>query len=204
MNAFTIRASLCVSTVLSLALSVAARPAAAQSQATSQQEERKVGITMGFPASIGVIFHASDKVAVRPELSFSGNSTDGTSSTSTDGWSVGTGVSALFYVATHDRVRTYVSPRLTYSRITFNSSSSLPSPLLSTSSKSTGTTWGGAGSFGAQYSPTPRFSVFGEVGLGFSRQTSHSSVTTLVIIPSTDVKGNSWGTRAGVGIVFYP
>jgi hypothetical protein len=46
--------------------------------------------------------------------------------------------------------------------------------------------------------------VFGEVGFGFSRQTSHSSVTTLVIIPSTDVKGNSWGTRAGVGIVFYP
>ena len=65
MNAFTIRASLCVSTVLSLALSVAARPAAAQSQASSQQEERQVGITMGFPASIGVIFHATDKVAVR-------------------------------------------------------------------------------------------------------------------------------------------
>src|SRR5882762_4130449 len=106
---------------------------------------------MGFPASIGVIFRATDKVAIRPEFSFSRNTTEGTTTTSTDGWSIGTGISALFYVASHDRVRTYVSPRVTYSRITLTSSA-LVASALSTSLKSTATTWGGAGSFGVQYS----------------------------------------------------
>ena len=34
----------------------------------------KAGVTMGYPASIGVIWHASDKVAIRPELTIAGAS----------------------------------------------------------------------------------------------------------------------------------
>ena len=40
----------------------------------SAQGAGKTGVTMGYPASIGVIWHASDKVAIRPELSLIGGS----------------------------------------------------------------------------------------------------------------------------------
>jgi Outer membrane protein beta-barrel domain len=155
--------------------------------AAGAQEHGKVGVTMGYPASIGVIFHATDKVAIRPELSFAKNTTDSTTLNS-DNWIIGTGVSALFYLASHEHVHTYVSPRFTYTR----SSTSIQS------SDTTSTSWGAIGSFGAQYSPTPKFSVFGEVGIGYTRQTTKSGVSGL------ELKGNSVGTRTGVGIIFYP
>ena len=34
----------------------------------SAQDHGPVGITMAFPTSIGAIFHATDKVAIRPEF----------------------------------------------------------------------------------------------------------------------------------------
>ena len=188
MNCRAIRASLCIGTVLVLPLSVAT-PAGAQ-------EHGKAGVTMGFPASIGVIVHTTDTVALRPEFSFSKNTTEGP--TSADGWAVGTGVSALFYVASHDHVRTYVSPRITYSKISTTAASTF------SSFTTTSTIWGGAGSFGAQYSPTPKFGLFGEVGLAYSRQTVHPGVPSFPGVSSPDVKGNQWGTRAGVGVIFYP
>lgn len=52
-------------------------------------------------------------------------------------------------------------------------------------------------SYGAQYLPTERFSVFGEAGLGVTYSISESSATTLTIT------GHTWGTRAGVGVVVY-
>src|SRR3954463_7334541 len=79
------------------------------------QESGRVGITMGFPASIGVIFHVTDSIAVRPEFAFNHTSTESTSFTSTS-WTYGTGVSALFYLHAFDRVRPYVSPRFAYTR----------------------------------------------------------------------------------------
>ena len=33
-------------------------------------QERSFGVTMGYPASIGVLWHMSEAVAVRPEFSF--------------------------------------------------------------------------------------------------------------------------------------
>jgi hypothetical protein len=201
MNCRTIRASLYIGAVLLIAPSVAVTPAAAQGQSTSQ-EEGKVGITMGFPASIGVIIHATDKVAIRPELSFSTSASEGTVSSTSDGWTVGTGVSALFYVAMHDHVLTYVSPRITYSRLSTTSTSTVSTTVATFTS--TTSLWSGAGSFGAQYSPTPKFSVFGEVGMAYSHQTGHSSVSSGLSVPPTDVKGHQWGTRAGVGVIFYP
>ena len=155
--------------------------------AAGAQEHGKVGVTMGYPASIGVIFHATDKVAIRPELSFAKNTIDGVRLNS-ENWNIGTGVSALFYLASHEHVHTYVSPRFTYTRSSTNIGGS----------DTTSTAWGALGSFGAQYSPTPKFSVFGEVGIGYTRQRSESGLTGL------QIKGNSVGSRTGVGIIFYP
>jgi len=153
------------------------------------QESGQVGITMGFPASIGVIFHVSDAVAVRPEFAFNHTTTESTFFTSTS-WTFGTGVSALFYLHAFDRVRPYVSPRFTYTRGDASSDA-----IGASGATSTGTAF--SGSFGAQYSPSSKFSVFGETGFGYTHASSKSDAS------STEIKSNGWGTRAGVGIIFY-
>jgi len=174
-----------------LALLALATPAGAQ-------DNGKTGLTMGYPASIGIIWQASDKVAIRPELSFSGGSGKVSGSsfvTDSDSWTVATGVSALFYLHTYDHLRTYFSPRFTYSHIsaTTNASGFTNS---STTTKGNGTSV--AGSFGAQYALGDKFSVFGEVGFGFGHSTTKSGIT------SAKASGNSWATRTGVGVIFYP
>jgi hypothetical protein len=164
------------------------------------QEKHKAGITMGFPAAFGVLWHVSDKVALRPELTFSGSSADtsvtpvsGTTiNLNSSGWGIGTGVSALFYLRTEDRLRTYFSPRFTYAHTSSSSDSS--GVDLSQSVDAVG----GAGSFGAQYAVGDRFTIFGEFGFGLAHSTSSRSVT------GTSGSSNNWGSRGGVGIVFYP
>src|SRR5262245_7936430 len=183
-----IRPTLCLSFLL-----VALVPALAAAQDTP-----KVGITMGYPAAVGVLWHASSSLAIRPELSVTGSSTE-TSSNSFEsegsGWTVGTGVSALFYLGPADKLRTYVSPRYTYSRS--SNTSKLASATVSSTTSTTNVS-GVSGSFGAKYAAGDRFSVYGEVGFAFSHASSKSSVS------GTTGGGNSWGLRSGVGVVFYP
>ena len=105
----------------------------------------------------------------------------------------------MFYLKKYDNVRTYVSPRVSYTRSSSTVSVSSPTQGTLPDFKSTSTTTGGAGVFGAQYSPSSRFSVFGELGLAFSHRRSGSSLVT-----QTVSKGNAFGTTAGVGVVFYP
>jgi hypothetical protein len=154
------------------------------------QEAGQAGITMGYPASIGVMWHVSERVAVRPELSLTvtGSSTSGQGSSDTDSWVLGTGVSVLFYMRKADSLSTYLAPRFTYTR---NESNGF--------TDAGGTSYAIAGLFGAQYSLSPRFSVFGEVGLGFSRQ--ESTATT----GQTDFtsRSHALSTRTGVGVVLY-
>ena len=176
---------------------IAALPALAVAQ-----EQRKVGITMGYPASLGVLWHVNKKVAIRPEISFATSSNETTSSVQTiptvtietDSWVIGTGASALFYLREYDHLRTYVAPRITYSHTSTDGSSSGLTTIVSTQ---TTNTWSGAGLFGAQYMLGDRFSLFGEVGFGFSHSDSKISLST------SSSSGTSWGTRAGVGVVFY-
>src|SRR4051794_21246037 len=83
----------------------------------SAQDHGKTGVTTGYPSVIGVIWHATDKLAIRPDISLSGGSSGSNGSAfdaDTDRWSVGTGVSVLFYLRTYDRLRTYVSPSFRY------------------------------------------------------------------------------------------
>ena len=66
-----------------------------------------------------------------------------------------------------------------------------------------------SGSFGAQYALGRRFSVFGELGLGFSRTTTSPtpSSTSIAAGGSTSIVGTSssstLGTRSGAGVVLY-
>src|SRR5262249_50887099 len=108
---------------VSLVLSVGANALA--------QDAGQVGVLLGYPSAVGVIWHVTDNVAVRPEISFAPGSTenpvissglplpglsDDLGDTSTT--AVTAGVSGLFYFGQWDKLRAYVSPRYTYARLT--------------------------------------------------------------------------------------
>lgn len=170
------------------------------SGAAQAQDAGKVGITMAYPASFGVIWHASDAVAIRPAITYTGASSDSTSTTSgTSNWSLGTAVSALFYLKKYDNVRTYVSPTYRYSH---TSTTIKPATTIQGSvsnATSTGNSNGASGTFGAEYAPGTRVRIYGEVGFGYTHTTNSTSIANLLT-----TTGNSWGTTAGVGFVFYP
>jgi len=161
-------------------------------------QDKKVGLTMGYPSAIGVVWHISDRVALRPELSLAGGSAETTAagfSSESDTTAIGTGISALFYLNTADKLRTYLSPRFTYGHSTTEQDFS---SITNSTAKATTNNAGGQGSFGAQYYVSNRFALFGELGVGFSHTETKSNLTP--------TKGTSWawGTRSAVGIIFYP
>ncbi|HEX4565310.1 MAG TPA: hypothetical protein VH138_01720 [Vicinamibacterales bacterium] len=114
-------------------------------------------------------------------------------------WSVGVNISALLYVTKYDNVRTYVSPSYRYSH---SSTSLTPSTTfqgnVATVDSSVNSN-GASGTFGAEYAPGSRVRISGEVGFAFTHKTSSSSSAG-----GLNISGNSWGTTAGVGFVFYP
>ena len=163
------------------------------------QEAGRVGIAMGYPASIGIVWHVSDDFAVRPEIGFIRTSSDSTFAS--DAATVNVGASALYYTSKWDEVRAYLSPRFTYGHSTSSGSGTI-------STSSTNSTYGVTGSFGVQYSPHRRFAVYAETGLGYSR--SENSTTSVVSVPPgsivqpiTTATTSSVSTRSGVGVIFY-
>jgi hypothetical protein len=159
------------------------------------QDPPKTGIVIGYPTTVGILWHAGDKVAIRPEFAISGSNSDvGGSSfvTHVSGWGVGVGVSALFYLHTDDHLRTYFVPRFAY---THTSNSTENSSVTASKTSVTSHTYGGSGSFGAEYGLGNRFAVFGELGFEVSHHSGPNTTSTV---------GENWGTRGGVGVVFYP
>jgi hypothetical protein len=168
------------------------------------QEPGQVGLSIGFPGSIGVVWHASDSLAIRPDFSFNHTSSESGSpaSLNTSSWSYGFGVSALFYVGkVHDNVRAYLAPRFGYVRT--NADTEPTSYTVSSGSHSNSYVY--TGSAGVQYSPVRRFSVYGEAGIQYSDSASTFEANTTVpdVIARGKSTSSSFGTRAGVGIVWY-
>jgi hypothetical protein len=177
------------------------------------QGDVKVGLTMGYPSSVGVIWRVVDRVALRPEITLS--HTTGDSSTNdllgatpvstNDSTGVGGGISALFYIHQWEGLRTYISPRFSYSRV----SSSASTAGNTSTSESTTSSYLTSGSFGVQYSLGRHFGLFGEVGLGYT-ETSTALTSTLTVSGSTRTQlvsssshSNSVATRSGAGVIFY-
>jgi hypothetical protein len=174
------------------------------------QERGQFGLTMGYPAAIGVVWHAADRVGIKGEFSFALSSSEIDASpflsaqeTHTD--SFGIGISGLFYVSRNDNVSTYFSPRFAYARTTVELEGpdfviTLPTPIPTPSLeiRSESSSYSFAGSFGAQYSPNRRFGVFGELGLDYvSRQTESSPLSL------SKTEGSAFGVRSAVGVILY-
>ena len=158
------------------------------------QEAGKNGITFAYPAAVGMLWHVTEKVAVRPELSFAFTSTEGTGIES-DTDALALGASALFYVKRWDTVSAYVSPRFAWGRNSTTSQSNFPG--VGSETEITGNSFLYSGSFGAQAWIGQRFSAFGEVGLGYTRGTAKSSLTGF------ETTNTTVATRAGVGVALY-
>ena len=158
-------------------------------RAANAQERGRTGLTMGYPASVGVVWQPSDGFALRPEISFSTTSIDSSSTGLRGTTSVGVGLSGLFYVAKWESLSTYVSPRFVYNRL-----SSGESPLATNINS-----YALIGSFGTQYALNRRFGVFGEVGVGYGHEEVETNGTTF----NLTTKSNSWNTRTGIGVMLY-
>ncbi len=169
--------------------------------AAGAQEKGDAGLTMGYPSAIGLIYHVTDRFAIRPEITFSvssGKNESPTSTTEGDTVAVGVGISGIFYMRQDDKLRTYVCPRYAYTHGESTTTSSFLAPLVIDSEITTTTNAHSIlGTFGAQYAVHERFSIFGEVGAGYTHQRGHSEISGL---KSTT---NQFATRTGAGVIFY-
>jgi hypothetical protein len=162
------------------------------------QETGKVGLTFGYPGAVGIVWHVTDRVAVRPEFTFSRGWSDREDSvfdSDRSSWGLGAGISALFYISKSDNLRTFISPGYSYSR---GESTSSSTGLLPVVSEFTSSSSSFGGSFGAEYVFSRRFSAFGEVGVAYTHVSSGSS-------PGFPLRFSShgFGTRTGAGFVLY-
>ena len=174
--------------------------------AASAQDKGQTGLTMASPTSLGLLWHASASVALRPEFTLQKTSNETTGASSgvsgtSDSWAWGVGVSGLFYVRQWESLRAYVSPRFAYSRSTTSSQQTISPRNTSVSAESTFNSYLASGSLGAQYSLGRRFAVFAETGFGYTHTTS--SGTSTLGSSSGENHNNSWGTRAGIGAILY-
>jgi hypothetical protein len=163
--------------------------------AAKAQDAGRVGLTTGYPATVGVLWHISENIAIRPEFSFASNRSSSESpliDATTDFSSLGTEVSVLLFSPLRDNLKLYVAPRFAYSRTSGTSDVT----------ESTTNNYSIGGVFGGHYSLGRRFAVFGEAGFQYSHLESSvtSSVSPALQTTST---GDAVGTRTAIGVVLY-
>jgi hypothetical protein len=197
------------------------------SRVAAAQEAGQVGVTMGYPGSIGVLWHPTSRVALEPEIAFSRvrtastfesvfflsgvPSTTLTSELTTEGWTVSPGISARFYLGKWDNVSTYVTSGYSYHRTASTSTTTGPTGFPGGGSrtetlKMRSDAHDVRGMFGVQYAPHRKFSVFGEAGLRYSRADLPRVTSTSGIgLGSASRSGitRSFGNASAVGIAFY-
>jgi len=192
--------------------------------AAEAQDSGRFGVTMGYPASIGFLWHATSSIALRPEVAWTRTTNDvtstvtfttvtfpaGTTTTTTttttssnDGWQTSVGASALFYLPKREALRMYLSPRVLYTRTSSTTTSTSPSAFgvpsrAPTTTETTSRGYFVGGSFGAQYALSARFALYGEVGLGATK-----ARTTNATLERTTLNAWTVATRSGVGAIVY-
>jgi hypothetical protein len=197
------------------AVALAGRDAAAQ-------DVGRVGLTMGYPSAFGIIWHISDRIAIRPALSLARASNENeeevestilgtivretSARTEADSSSIGVDVSALIYVSEWDNVRAYIAPAYSYSHTSTELELSLSGPPgvpASASFDTTVNTHGLRGTVGVQFTPHRRFAIYGETGIEYQSSETDFEDGLLSSVVRRDTSGNTLGTRSGVGVIFY-
>jgi hypothetical protein len=166
----------------------------------SAQDKGRAGLAMGFPGSVAIVWHPTEAIGIRPEISISRSSTEFTSTigtitttTRTTAVTLSTGVSAMFYSAAKDNLRVYFSPRAIYTRL----NNTIPAIGTSPATTTTLSGYAAGGSVGAQYALGHRFSAYGEVGFSYAHQSQNSTLS------GSTSKANSVSTRSAAGVILY-
>lgn len=177
------------------------------------QESGRLGLSMGFPSTVSFVWHATERIAVVPAVSFSNNSTETTvesqltingvvvattsATTSSEGWSVSPGLDVRLYAGKWDNVSAYFAPGFTYNRSSSKTVTSTTSPFATSRSETLRFRTRGyniRGAFGVQYTPHRRFAVFGEVGLRYTRLKQRLTA---------EGTSNTTTNASAVGAIFY-
>ena len=187
------------------------------------QEDRRVGVTAGYPAAVGVLWQITDRFAIRPDVSWSWSSSE-SSSTIDVGGGFGTissassfeshtttfGISGLWTIHREDALRVYLGGRAGYSRSTGTNTSTSANisigfpaltPVVTTTTRTTESRnegYAASAMFGGQYQLVRRFATFGEIGVTYSSTESDSDNVTRL-----DTKVRSASLRSGVGVILF-
>jgi hypothetical protein len=176
----------------------------------SAQTDRKVGITLGYPARVGVLWHVTGRFSLRPEIGWSFGTTESeidftsgtglpprTSTIEGDNWLATIGLSVPFTVKSWDALRVTLVPSYRYTQQTSTSVSSFfvggALPTISTRETITYEHSGGA-AFGVQFTPHQRFAIFGETGLQYTSAGTRDA---------DRFRLRAFGTEGVLGAVFY-
>jgi len=192
---------------------------------TAAQDTGRVGITMGYPGAVGVLWHLTSRVAIEPEIAISKTRVEsrvdtsivigstiissGSISTTTDGWTTSPGVSLRIYVGKWDDVSAYLAPGYVYHHNSSTSTTTAPGGFGSVARVETrelsSTTHDVRGMFGVQYAPHRKFSVFGEVGLRYAHADLPTVAASGAGVSSATSVGTSraFGNAGAVGVAFY-
>jgi len=177
------------------------------------QDAPRFALVMGYPAELGVLVRVTDRLAIRPELTWTHGTTEtvttstifvGTTVTSTSvtttstSNTIGSGVSGLIYVMKRDSLRTYLVPRFGYSR-TSNSTDLPISPIAVAPSSTTTSSYGVSGALGAEGALAKHFGVFGEIGVGYQHSTLDFAGTAI----PRGATNSTTGIRSGVGVMLF-
>ena len=154
------------------------------------QDQNRIGVTILFPAAVGLNWELSPQIAFRTEVSFSRSTTSASLANSISvspvsvSKSITAGLSGVIYIHNLSPLRLYVSPRFAHTLGRVTGSTQVQSAV--------------SGSFGAQYDFGLRFGIFAETGVGYT----HSR--TGPIVSNTILTSNSLASRSEIGaIVFF-
>ena len=180
----------------------------------SAQDEKKYGVVVAYPSSVGFEWQAARKLAIRFDSDYFEISNEGTSqidfsrflppvsiTSIIESRNLEFGVSVLFDLHRSDTLRLYLAPRI---GVTFNHSSYktefdgdpafLAAISVPANTDSSSTSPGGGVAFGASHDLGDRFRIFGETGFHYSSGTREAVI-------GDDVTTTAFGLRAGVGAV---
>ena len=204
-------------------LVIAAACSTLLSASTAQaQNARRFGFVIAYPTSVGLEWQAANRLAIRFDGSYRHSSVESNStptpfvpafesvirfpvyeirsSTSSQGADVG--VSVLIDVYRGDGLRLYLAPRagvLISSTEIETTISGLTPPQLAAltvpaNRETTSYSPSGGVAIGASHDVSPRFRLFGEAGVSYSRGDIDGGVLT-------DITQSSFNVRSGVGVV---
>jgi opacity protein-like surface antigen len=187
------------------------------------QTDRRFGVVIAYPTSVGLEWQAADRLAVRFDGTYRRSTVESSSTptpfpvpllpniirvpvfevrSSTSNMGAELGVSVLVDLHRSDELRLYLAPRIavlmskneTETTITGLSPADLAALTFPANRETTSSTPSGGVTLGASHDISPRLRIFGEAGVNYSRG-------TLDGFALNNIKQSSFGLRSGVGAV---